>query len=227
MCASSAAAAAGLCAVFAVVVAGLCASPVAAGSCALAAVSPGYTVTTYAVQGAGQSEAAWYVRSAPRVKQAFAAIWGTTQLLVSFDALCVWRSEGKHRPLTLHCDQNPNRTASLDCVQGLVDLLGTARSRGGNVLVPRSHLVFDNWTREKFRAHLEQFGGDDYFEVPDSAAAELMQPITVHLDPGVRVYMCVYSFWVVCVCVWLTGLFLSLAVSLFITAAPKLPRLSL
>ena len=95
------------------------------------------------------------------------------------------------------------------------------------MLVPRSHLVFENWTREKFRAHLEQFGGDDYFEVPDSAAAALMQPITVHLDPGVRVYTCIYRFWVVCVCVWFTGLFLSLAVSLFITAAPKLPRLSL
>ena len=35
--------------------------------------------------GYGQSDAQWAIRTAPRVKKAFAAIWGTSDLIVSYD----------------------------------------------------------------------------------------------------------------------------------------------
>ena len=35
--------------------------------------------------GYGQSDAQWAIRTAPRVKRAFAAIWDTDDLIVSFD----------------------------------------------------------------------------------------------------------------------------------------------
>ena len=39
----------------------------------------------------GQSAPQWRVRGAPKVKQAFAAIWGTEELLTSFDGMSLWR----------------------------------------------------------------------------------------------------------------------------------------
>jgi hypothetical protein len=33
----------------------------------------------------------WHCRSAPAVKRAFASIWGTDDLVTSFDGMCVFR----------------------------------------------------------------------------------------------------------------------------------------
>ena len=70
-------------------------------------------------------EAAWYLRTLPAVKEAFAAIWGTDELLVSMDATIAWRPwwldkkdgsgdaslRASWRPSTegLHLDQNPKK----------------------------------------------------------------------------------------------------------------------
>ena len=41
--------------------------------------------------GAGQSTAAWFVRGIPAVHAAFAQIWGTSDLVSSFDTMSIWR----------------------------------------------------------------------------------------------------------------------------------------
>ena len=38
-----------------------------------------------------QDPGAWYVRACPGVKEAFARIWGSSDLIVSMDALLIWR----------------------------------------------------------------------------------------------------------------------------------------
>ena len=38
-----------------------------------------------------QDPGAWYVRACPGVKDAFARIWGSSDLIVSMDALLIWR----------------------------------------------------------------------------------------------------------------------------------------
>ena len=41
--------------------------------------------------GIGHSKSQWYLRSIPNVKKAFAKIWGTEDLLTSFDGVSLWR----------------------------------------------------------------------------------------------------------------------------------------
>ena len=74
--------------------------------------------------GVGQTACMWHVRSAPRIKQAFAAVWETEELLVSFDAMALWRP-WQYNPTWrtnagaswMHIDQNPITRPGLQCVQ--------------------------------------------------------------------------------------------------------------
>ncbi|CAJ1380827.1 unnamed protein product [Effrenium voratum] len=97
--------------------------------------------------GFGQSDFMWHLRMLPGVKEAFAAIWGTDDLLVSFDGGNVfrpwrynwdWLTSGGW----FHCDQNARLPHSRGrvCVQGLVTLRAATAETGGLVVVPGSHL---------------------------------------------------------------------------------------
>ncbi|KAJ1453292.1 hypothetical protein M885DRAFT_619188 [Pelagophyceae sp. CCMP2097] len=113
--------------------------------------------------GFGHHEAQWAVRLLPRVRQAFASIWGTNDVLVSFDGGNVvrpwrrrrgWRTRGGW----WHCDQNAQMEGQQGrcCAQGLVTLLDAtpetgaatfARARlismlGGLCVIPGSHKSF-------------------------------------------------------------------------------------
>ena len=94
-------------------------------------------------QGAG----AWYVRGLPRVKQAFAQIWGDEDLIVSMDCVLVWRpwrgaAGCRVLPQTegLHLDQNPLSKPHRECVQGMVPMHRVDHRTGGLAVVPGSHV---------------------------------------------------------------------------------------
>ncbi|CAK9090541.1 unnamed protein product [Durusdinium trenchii] len=97
--------------------------------------------------GFGQSDFMWFLRLRPKVKDAFAAVWSTNDLLVSFDGGNVfrpWRFDPAWRTLGgwYHCDQNTRLGAASRgrcCVQGLVTLSEASRNSGGLVVVPQSH----------------------------------------------------------------------------------------
>ena len=91
-----------------------------------------------------QDAGAWYVRARPGVKAAFEQIWESPDLIVSMDALLIWRPwwlEAGWRPCTegLHLDQNPFSKPDLETVQGMVPLLTVNATTGGLEVVPRSH----------------------------------------------------------------------------------------
>jgi len=97
-------------------------------------------VSGSAVQLAGS----WYVRSCTGVKEAFSTIWKTSDLIVSMDAILVWRPwwlDASWEPKTegLHLDQNPWDKPNLECVQGMVPLLPVTEITGGLQVVPLSH----------------------------------------------------------------------------------------
>jgi len=114
--------------------------------------------------GFGQSDFMWYLRMLPKVKEAFAAIWRTDDLLVSFDGGNVFRP-WKYQPEWLtrggwfHCDQNARLPDSIGrvCVQGLVTLLDASADTGGLVVVPGSHKQHENVCR---RSVLARRAGD-------------------------------------------------------------------
>ena len=107
--------------------------------------------------GGGHTSAIWHVRAQPAVHAAFAAIWNTDDLIVSFDTTLAWRpwwlhDEGHQGSATgqdqdgwrprverLHCDQNPLHKPGRACVQGMVPLISVSPLVGGLQVVPRSH----------------------------------------------------------------------------------------
>lgn len=91
----------------------------------------------------GHSQAAWDVRTNESVQNVFAQIYGTNDLLVSFDGVCVmqpWHKFG--RKSWMHMDQSSKNTARR-CIQGYVNLTDASDARTGSLLVlPGSHKRF-------------------------------------------------------------------------------------
>jgi ectoine hydroxylase-related dioxygenase (phytanoyl-CoA dioxygenase family) len=87
----------------------------------------------------------WEARMEPGVLEAFSTLWGTNELLVSFDALNVTslnRKDVERNPAWEHIDQSPLRRG-LHCVQGIINLSTSGPEDGGLVVYPRSHLLND------------------------------------------------------------------------------------
>ena len=92
-----------------------------------------------------QGQGAWSVRGNPDIKQVFAHIWQTDELLVSMDAMIMWKPWWQNPdwlPKTegLHLDQNPFNKPDLCCVQGMLVLEDILQEVGGLQVVPQSHL---------------------------------------------------------------------------------------
>jgi len=98
--------------------------------------------------GIGQSEFQWFLRTLPRVRQLYEAIWkGEPNLLVSFDGCGVfrpvdvdatWKTDGGW----YHVDQNPKTQPDKACVQGLLSVFAQTVATGGLVVIPGSHKSF-------------------------------------------------------------------------------------
>eukprot|EP00299_Pterocystis_sp_00344_P006068 c17829_g1_i1.p1 GENE.c17829_g1_i1~~c17829_g1_i1.p1 ORF type:complete len:329 (-),score=50.83 c17829_g1_i1:43-1029(-) len=93
--------------------------------------------------GIGQSEFLWFLRGLPAVKKAFAQVWGTDDLITSFDganAFRPWSVDPDWRTMGswYHTDQNGITKPGLHMVQGLVSLYDSTAETGGFVAVPQS-----------------------------------------------------------------------------------------
>jgi len=96
-------------------------------------------------RGVGQSDLCWFVRTQPLVRSVFERIWDTSQLIVSFDAISVFRpwhhkryQMCKTHGSWFHVDQGRSKEG-LQCVQGFVSLTDQDTTTGGLVVVPGSH----------------------------------------------------------------------------------------
>eukprot|EP00298_Acanthocystis_sp_HF-20_P015099 c21026_g1_i2.p1 GENE.c21026_g1_i2~~c21026_g1_i2.p1 ORF type:complete len:340 (-),score=155.69 c21026_g1_i2:115-1134(-) len=98
--------------------------------------------------GIGQSEFCWEIRSLPKVKKVFSEIWKCNDLIVSFDganAFRPWRDNPSWRTYGgwYHVDQNGIKRKGLQTVQGLVTLYDATCNTGGLIVIPKSHLQFE------------------------------------------------------------------------------------
>lgn len=143
--------------------------------------------------GIGQSSFLWHCRSLPRVKQAFATIWETDDLIVSFDGcgvfrplspspkLLKWKSKGGW----YHVDQNAKVKPNFECAQGLLNLISSGETDGGLVLVPKSHRFFSSIT-EKLAIKAKR----DFIPIPSDEMMQVaikrygLRPIKLCLEPG-------------------------------------------
>ena len=104
-------------------------------------------ITRYAVS---HEKFMWDARQEPGVLKAFTTLWGTDELLASFDALNItlpYRKHGKSRPEFApwpHIDQSP-MLKGLCCVQGAINMSPAGPEEGSLVVYPKSHSYMDEF----------------------------------------------------------------------------------
>ena len=88
-------------------------------------------------------------------------------LCTSLDGLLIWRSNKIHERGWFHIDQNPSSKPHQCSIQGLVNLLPSSPSTGGNVLIRGSHKIFpQHYTNDgEYRERLAELNGDDWLEI--------------------------------------------------------------
>lgn len=91
----------------------------------------------------------WEGRTEPKVQQIFADLWGTDELLCSFDGMNITLPQQKDLTWSPwpHCDQNPQRKG-MQCVQGLLNYAPNGPNDGGLILMKGSGKLFDTFFRE-------------------------------------------------------------------------------
>jgi Phytanoyl-CoA dioxygenase (PhyH) len=155
--------------------------------------------------GSGHSSFAWKIRSHPNVKQVFASLYGTSDLISSLDCIVLWRAGREHCTADrgwFHLDQNPRHKPNRECVQGLVNLLPVTPETGGNAIVARSHQYFPHHYCEPednandsasisccsdfYRVRLDELGEDDWMEI-DRYDTDVLDPskiISLQMQAG-------------------------------------------
>ena len=104
-------------------------------------------INTFHAYAVAHEKFMWDARMEPGVLDAFAKIWGTTELLASFDSLNITlpnRKDVPRKPAWEHIDQSPLRKG-LHCVQGILNLSPSGPEDGGLVVYPGSHAVMEEF----------------------------------------------------------------------------------
>ena len=98
--------------------------------------------------------------------RSFEGVWGTDDLICSFDGACVFRPWAQDKTWRTvggweHVDQNPTHRPGKQCVQGLVTLSKVTPQSGGLTVIPGLHLLFGEVGRLLKVSH-----SDDFVKVP-------------------------------------------------------------
>ncbi|KAK8070560.1 hypothetical protein PG997_010763 [Apiospora hydei] len=104
--------------------------------------------------GVNHEDFAWSIREEPGVVDAFAQVFDTDDLLVSFDAVNMALPGRKDLPANKpwpHQDQDPAKP-EFRCLQGIVNLLPNGPDDGGLIVCRGAHLLSEQFHRE-FAAH--------------------------------------------------------------------------
>lgn len=131
----------------------------------------------------------WDARMEPGVVDAFAKIWETDELLVSYDSLNVSfpnRRDKPVRPPWPHVDQSP-RKRGMHCVQGIINLSPAGPEDGSLMCLPRSSALNDEffdtqtdpaaWEEKDWRRFSTE-------EMDWWTKVKGLEPIKVHAEPG-------------------------------------------
>lgn len=124
-------------------------------------------INTYMLHCIPHEKAVWDVRNDKNIKDVFAKLWGTDELLVSFDAINVTFPGSTKAGFWPHADQSPYREG-LQCVQGLVSLSDAGPKDGGLVVYKKSNTLFEKFFEEKVdKNDTEKWRKLDYFSLND------------------------------------------------------------
>ena len=119
----------------------------------------------------GHAPFVWQARSNENVTRVFEEIWGTGELLTSFDAMCMLRPaelvEGIQKDYSywFHTDQSPKKKG-FHCVQGVLNLEEVSIDDATFACYPKSHKLHE----ELFERNKEDPGMDYYVLSEDDVA---------------------------------------------------------
>ncbi|ORY26760.1 hypothetical protein BCR39DRAFT_578472 [Naematelia encephala] len=95
----------------------------------------------------------WAIRTQSGIHDAFAKIWNTNDLVVSFDALNVsfpinpntGRTDIEPTEAWPHIDQNPRSLETMQLIQGIANMAPNGPNDGGLVVVKGSHRIHEDY----------------------------------------------------------------------------------
>ncbi|GAA6032119.1 hypothetical protein JCM8097_007082 [Rhodosporidiobolus ruineniae] len=143
----------------------------------------------------GHEKFLWDLRQEPGLIAPFAELWGTEELLVSYDGANVslpGAMQDPNQPAWWHIDQDPDRRGFL-CAQGLVNLAPNGSNDGGLMLFKGSHKLNDEyftkaWDRKAGVILKGDEAQDDFFGFDDEIIAWHKERgcewIKTELNPG-------------------------------------------
>lgn len=156
-------------------------------------------INTYYKYRVSHEKFFWDIRQEEGFRKPFEQLWGTNELLVSFDALNITfpnRADHISREFWPHVDQSPFRSG-LSCVQGIANLSEAGPKDGGLMVYKGSHKLLEkflveiygeeNWKPEDIvkisKEHLEWFvqnGAEKYKVVAEPGDLILWDSRTIH-----------------------------------------------
>jgi ectoine hydroxylase-related dioxygenase (phytanoyl-CoA dioxygenase family) len=143
-------------------------------------------INTYENYGVVHERFMWEARMEPKILDAFAKVWGTDELLVSFDSLNVTLPNLKAaRAPWPHIDQAP-RKRGMHCVQGIINLSHAGPEDGSLVVIPGSHAVVEEFFDTKTDPKTWQWKDNRYFDEAEMGwfTARGLKPMKVLAEPG-------------------------------------------
>ena len=126
----------------------------------------------------------WDLRLQPNIKQIFANIHGTDNLVSSFDGFSVFFTKKQKTAPWLHTDQNPTNKSY--CVQGQYNFFPVKHDSAGFIVVPKSHLVHKNIPAKNLNDWV-QVSSDDFkaekIIIPENCFT-IWDSRTIHANTG-------------------------------------------
>lgn len=110
----------------------------------------------------GHRQFVWDIRSEGKVIEVFKWIWGTEELLVSFDGLCLIRPTGRKSKAWPHVDQSP-QSEGFQCAQGFINLHECGPHDGGLIVLEGSHKLHYQFFKEMGKLNHK----DDWYKFSD------------------------------------------------------------
>ncbi|KAF5008337.1 hypothetical protein FDECE_5380 [Fusarium decemcellulare] len=128
----------------------------------------------------------WEARQEPGVIDAFAKIWGTDDLIVSFDSLNVTLPNLKEaRAPWPHVDQAP-RKRGMHCIQGIINLSHAGPEDGSLCVMDGSAALVEEFFDTKTDPATWEWKDNRYFSDEDMEwfKARSVSPVKVEAEPG-------------------------------------------
>lgn len=128
----------------------------------------------------------WEARQEPGVLDAFAKVWGTDELIVSFDSLNITLPKMKEpRAPWPHVDQAP-RKRGLHCIQGIINLSHAGPEDGSLCVMDGSSALVEEFFDTQTDPATWEWKDNRYFseEEMEWFRARGVRPVRVEAEPG-------------------------------------------